>query len=175
MTQITARWIARLLVFFFVTYATVGLALQAITDTPFVVTGFPVLIFLVILVGMWIVTGALIISRHPRHPVGWLLCAGLFASAIDMFAAGYAAYDTYVFSGSLPGVNLALVWLKLVNLGPHGLVAFTLIVLLFPDGRFTSPGWRRVAWTTVGALLFWAYFRVPRGELARQTASDTAD
>jgi two-component system NarL family sensor kinase len=154
MTQITARWIAWLLVFFFVTFATVGLALQAITDTPFVVTGFPVLIFLVILVGMWIVTGALIISRHPRHPVGWLLCAGLFASAIDMFAAGYAAYDTYVFSGSLPGVNLALVWLKLVNLGPHGLVAFTLIVLLFPDGRFTSPGWRRVAWTTVGALLF---------------------
>jgi len=154
MAQGTARWIAWLLVVFYVTLATVGLALQAITDTPFVGTGFPVLIFLVILVGMWIVTGALIISRHPQHPVGWLLCAGLFASAFDMFAAGYAAYDTYVFSGSMPGVDLALIWLKLVNLGPHGLVAFTLIVLLFPDGKFPSPGWRRVAWTTVGTLLF---------------------
>jgi two-component system NarL family sensor kinase len=153
-TQRTARWIAWILVVFYVTLATVGLALQAITDTPFVQTGLPVLIFLVILVGMWMVTGALIISRHPQHPVGWLLCAGLFASAIDMFAAGYAAYDTYVFSSSLPGVDLALIWLKLVNLGPHGLVAFTLIVLLFPDGRFPSPGWRKVAWTTVGTLLF---------------------
>ncbi len=154
MTQRTARWIAWLLVVFYVTLATVGLALQAITDTPFVITGLPVLILLVILVGMWLVTGALIISRHPQHPVGWLLCAGLFSSAIDMFAAGYAAYDTYVFSGSLPGVELTLIWLKLENLGPHGLVAFTLIVLLFPDGRFPSPGWRKVAWTTVGTLLF---------------------
>ncbi|HSF79674.1 MAG TPA: histidine kinase [Anaerolineales bacterium] len=154
MTQRTARWIAWLLVVFYVTLATVGLALQAITDTPFVRTGLPVLIFLVILVGMWIVTGALIISRHPQHPVGWLLCAGLITGAIDMFAAGYASYDTYLLPGSLPGVDLALIWLKLVNLGPHGLVAFTLIVLLFPDGRFPSPGWRKVAWTTVGTLLF---------------------
>jgi two-component system NarL family sensor kinase len=153
MTQRTARWTAWFLVVFYVILVTVGLALQAITDTPFVQTGLPVLIFLVILVGMWMVTGALIISRHPQHPIGWLLCAGLFSSAIDMFAAGYAAYDTHVFSGSLPGVDLALIWLKLVNLGPQGLVAFTLIVLLFPDGRFPSPGWRKVAWTTVGTLL----------------------
>jgi len=154
MTRRTARWIAWFLVVFYVTLATVGLALQAITDTPYVKSGLPVLIFLVILVGMWMVTGALIISRHPQHPVGWLLCASLFSSAIDMFAAGYAAYDTYVFSGSLPGVDLTLIWLKLENLGPYGLVAFTLIVLLFPDGRFPSPGWHKVAWTTVGTLLF---------------------
>jgi len=154
MTQRTARWIAWFLVVFYVTLATVGLVLQAIADTPYVQTGLPVLVFLVILVAMWMVTGALIISRHPQHPVGWLLCAGLFSSAIDMFAAGYASYDTYVFSGSLPGVDLALIWLKQVNLGPHGLVAFTLIVLLFPDGKFPSPSWRKVAWTTVGALLF---------------------
>ena len=29
--------------------------------------------------------------------------------------------------------------------------------------------------TTVGALLFWGYFRVPRGELARRSASALAD
>jgi len=153
MTQRTARWIVWILLVVYVSLATVGLTLQAITDTPYVKLGLPILIFLVSLVGLWMVTGALIISRHPQHPVGWLLCAGLFASAIDMFAAGYAAYDTYVYTGSLPGVDLALIWLKLVYLGPHGLVGFTLIVLLFPDGQFPSPGWRKVAWTTVGALL----------------------
>ena len=130
-----------------------GLTLQGLVNTSFTQTGLPVLIILVSLVGVWIVTGALIISRHPQHPVGWLLCFGLIFSALDMFSAGYAAYDTYVLSNSLPGVDLALIWLKLDNLGPYGLVTFTLIVLLFPDGRFLSPGWRRVAWTAVGMLL----------------------
>jgi hypothetical protein len=151
----TARGIAWSLVVLFIILATVGLTLQAITNTPYVGTEFPVLITLVTLVGIWILTGALIISRHPHHPVGWLLCAGLFSPAFDMLAAGYAAYDTYVFSGSLPGVDLAFVWLKLSSLGAHGLVAFTLLILLFPDGRLPSPRWRRVSWTAVGTLLLY--------------------
>jgi hypothetical protein len=151
----TARGIAWSIVVLYIILAGVGLTLQAISNTPYVNTGLPVLAILVILVGVWIVTGALIISRHPQHPVGWLLCAGLFSPAIDMFAAGYAAYDTYAFSGSLPGVDLALVWLKLGNLGAIGLVAFTLIILLFPDGRLPSPLWSRVSWTAVGTLLLY--------------------
>jgi signal transduction histidine kinase len=149
----TARWIAWAIVVIYIGLAAAGLTLQGLTHTPFAQTVLPVLIFLMSLVGVWIVTGALIITRHPQHPVGWLLCAGLLTGAIDMFAAGYAAYDTFLGPGSLPGVNLALVWLKLVALGPHGLAAFTLLILLFPDGKFPSPGWRKVAWTTVGALL----------------------
>lgn len=154
MTPRIARMIAWFLVGTYVVLATVGLTLQARSNADhFAFTGLSILIFLVVLVGVWIITGALIVSHHPRHPVGWLLCAGLFTPAIDMFAAGYAAYDTYVFSGSLPGVYLALIWIKLAYLAPLGLIAFTLIVLLFPNGRFLSPGWRKVAWSAVGALL----------------------
>jgi len=153
MTPRTARRMAWTILVIYITLAAIGLTLQGIARAPWAQTSLPALIFLVSLVGVWIVTGALIISRHPQHPVGWLLCAGLFPAAIDMFSAGYAAYDTYVLSGSLPGVDLALVWLKLVYLGPHGVIAFTLILLLFPDGKFLSPGWRKVAWTAVGALL----------------------
>jgi len=146
--------IAWFLVVAYVVLATVGLVLQSLSNADdFAFTELSILVFLVILVGVWIVTGALIVSRHPKHPVGWLLCAGLFTPALDMFAAGYAAYDTYVYSGSLPGVNLALIWIKLAYLAPLGLMAFTLIVLLFPNGRFLSPGWRKVAWIAVGALL----------------------
>jgi two-component system, NarL family, sensor kinase len=148
-----ARWIAWVIVIIYFVLAAAGLALQGLTHTPYAQTILPVLIILVVLVGMWIITGALIISRHPQHPVGWLLCAGMLFAAIDMFAAGYASYDTYLPPGSLPGVDLALVWLKLVVLGPHGLSVFILIILLFPDGKFPSPGWRKVAWMTVGALL----------------------
>jgi len=147
-----ARTIAWPLVVIYIILVGAGLTLQGLVHTSYTQTGLPVLIILVSLVGVWMVTGTLIISRHPQHPVGWLLCAGLFFSALDMFSAGYAAYDTYVFSNSLPGVNLALIWLKLDSLGPYGLVAFTLIILLFPDGRLPSSGWRKVAWTAVGAL-----------------------
>lgn len=148
----TARWTAWFLVFAYVILAAIGLSLQGLTRAPFGAAALPIAVILVSLVGGWIVTGALIISRHPRHPVGWLLCAGLFFPALDMFSAGYAAYATYRHAGSLLGVTLALVWLKLANLAPLGLVAFTLIVLLFPDGRFPSPGWRKVVWTTIGTL-----------------------
>ncbi|MGW8227010.1 MAG: hypothetical protein ACWGOY_14815, partial [Anaerolineales bacterium] len=153
MTTRTARWIAWAIVVISVSLAAAGLTLQGLARTSYTQTTLPVLIILVSLVGVWIITGALIISRHPRHPIGWLLCTIFMIGAMDMFAAGYAAYDTNMFSGSLPGVNLALVWLKLVVLGPHGLVAFTLIILLFPDGRFLSPFWRKVAWTMVASLL----------------------
>ena len=153
MSARTARWIAWAIVAIYFILAAIGLTLQGIARAPYAQTPLPALVFLVSLVGVWIVTGALVISRHPRHPVGWLLCAGLFTGAMDMFAAGYTAYDSHLSPGSLPGVDLALVWLKLVNLGPHGVVVFTLLVLLFPDGRFLSSGWRKVAWTTVGALL----------------------
>ncbi len=153
MTSRTARWIAWSIVIIYFILAAAGVTLQGLAHVAYAQTVLPVLVVLLSLVGVWMVIGALIISRHPQHPVGWLLCAGLLFGAIDMFAAGYAAYDTFVFPGSLPGVNLALLWLRLVNLGPHGLVVFTLIVLLFPDGKFQSPRWRIVAWTLVGALL----------------------
>jgi hypothetical protein len=149
----TARRIAWSIVVLYIILAAAGLTLQAISNAPYANTPFPVLIILMILVGVWIVTGALIISRHPQHPVGWLLCAGFFSPPIDMFSAGYAAYDTYVLSGPLPGVGLALVWLKLGNLGAIGLVALTLIILLFPDGSLPSPRWRGVSWAAVGSLL----------------------
>lgn len=147
-----ARWIAWSLVGTFILLAAVGLTLQGLTRAPFGPNALPVAVILVSLVAGWIVIGARIVSRHPRHPVGWLLCAGLFSPALDMFSAGYAAYDAYAVAGSLPGVALAIIWLKLANLAPLGLVAFTLIILLFPDGKFPSPGWRKVAWTTVGTL-----------------------
>ncbi len=153
MTSRMARWLAWSIVILYIILAAAGLILQRLAGVAYTQTGIPVLAILVGLVGVWIVLGAVIITHHPQHPVGWLLCAGFLFASIDMFSAGYAVYDTYISATSLPGAELALVWLKLIYLGPHGLIAFTLIILLFPDGRFTSPGWRWVAWTALGSLL----------------------
>ena len=148
-----ARRIAWSLVGLWVCLSTAGLALQWIARTPFAQSTLPALTVVLVLVGLWMILGAVIISHHPRHPVGWLLCAGLFAAAFDMFSAGYAAYDTYVYPGILPGVDLALIWLTLVSLGPHGLVAFTWILLLFPDGKFLSPAGRRIGRVSIITFL----------------------
>jgi hypothetical protein len=151
----TARGVARSLVVLYVILAAAGLSLQAISNAPYIGIIFPALVILIILVGIWVITGALIIARQPYNPVGWLLCVGLFTPAIDMFAAGYAAYDTYVLPGGLPGVELALVWLNLGNLGALGLLAFILIILLFPDGKFLTARWRKLGWFASGALLLY--------------------
>ena len=47
--------------------------------------------------------GALIVARHPRHPIGWLpLVAGLTQSLVN-FAGLYATYALQTRPGSLPG------------------------------------------------------------------------
>jgi class 3 adenylate cyclase len=94
-------------------------------------------------------TGALIASRQPRHPIGWIFCAfGLFASATP-FAGAYGVRGA---EQNWPG---ALVGEWLWSWG--WLVEFTLwpvILLLFPDGRLPSPRWRFVAWAVpIGSVL----------------------
>ncbi|HEX6306232.1 MAG TPA: hypothetical protein VFZ76_18680 [Anaerolineales bacterium] len=121
MTPRTARWIGRFLFVAYVILATVGLTLQAMTDTPYINTELPVLIILVILVGVWIVTGTLIISRHPHHPVGWLLCVGLFSPAIDMRAGSPfpRVYGTLTLAlgSAVIELTLALTHPAILNLG----------------------------------------------------------
>ncbi len=148
----TARLIAWSLVAVFIVLAATGLTLQALAGTSYSNIGLPVLTAAVALAGMWPVTGALIVSRHPRHPVGWLLSLSLMVASFDMFAYGTFSYDAVVYPGSFPGVDLALIWLNMSGF-PFSILAFTLILLLFPDGRFSTPRWRVVGRVAAGALL----------------------
>jgi signal transduction histidine kinase len=149
----TARFIAWSLAALYITLAAIGLTLQIRTNTSYTNIAFPVLLVIIPLIGIWPIVGALIISRHPGHPVGWLLSVGLLAAAFDMFFSGYVAYDTNVYAGTLPGMTVALIWLKWSGF-PFATTAFTLMILLFPDGRPPSPFWRKVTWLAVGTLLF---------------------
>jgi two-component system NarL family sensor kinase len=154
MTLRTARWIAWSLVALYITLATHGLILQSLSDTSYTNIAFPVLLAIIPVIAIWPVIGALIISRHPRHPVGWLLCVGLLAVAFDMFFSGYVSYDINVYAGTLPGITFALLWLEWSGF-PFATTAFTLMVLLFPDGRPLSPSWRKVAWAAAATLLLY--------------------
>jgi len=92
------------------------------------------------------VVGALIASRRPRNPIGWiyLVCLALISfGGSGNVADQYAVYAIVTDPGSLPGPEW-IVWAGHVLLigAFYSLLVFSL--LLFPDGRLPSARWRPV-------------------------------
>src|SRR5918994_4866934 len=95
-------------------------------------------------------TGAIIASRLPNQPIGWICCAIGLIAAVDHFAGEYAVYALLALRHPLPGGE-AMLWLQ----GWFWMLFIGLIVfllLLFPTGRLPSIRWRPFAWVS-GALI----------------------
>src|SRR5215218_291115 len=95
--------------------------------------------------------GAIVASRRPQNPVGWLLCLYGLAISISYFCAEYAIYGLLAEPNSLPAGE-AMAWivswvLPILN----GLTVF--YILLFPTGRLPSRRWRWLGWLTVAFIL----------------------
>jgi hypothetical protein len=90
------------------------------------------------------IVGALIASRRPHNPIGWILLAdGLLWTFIGMIDY-YSIYGV-VQPGSVPfpvGIYALSEWLWVPAVGLVG----TFLLLLFPDGRLPSRRWRPLAW-----------------------------
>jgi hypothetical protein len=83
------------------------------------------------------IVGALIASRHPKNPVGWIcLVVGLIWTLIFLG-------DSIPGSGPYPVTIAALT--QAIWIPPVGLLGIYLI-LLFPDGKLPSRRWRPLAW-----------------------------
>ena len=113
--------------------------------------------------------GALIASRRPENPIGWLcLVDGLLWTTTDML--DYHSLYVMASPGSVPfpvvlaGVNH---WLWVPTVGLLG----TYVFLLFPDGRLPSKRWRPLAWLSgvviasesLGLMLSPGPLDMPRG------------
>jgi hypothetical protein len=100
-----------------------------------------------------VTVGAVLASRRPRHPVGWLLVGlGLSSTAHDL-TYSYTRYGLVARPGSLPGAaylaglnnGLVLSWICCASF----------VMLLTPTGRLPSSRWRRWAGVTMAAAVVW--------------------
>ncbi len=88
--------------------------------------------------------GALVASRRPENPIGWIFCVVGLLFGVGAFADTYASYALSERQDSLPGVEYAA-WVSSWIGGPSGLLAAALLFLLFPTGTLPSRRWRPVA------------------------------
>jgi len=95
--------------------------------------------------------GALVASRRPRNPIGWLFLAFAVVAAFAASADRYASYALVEHPSSLPGGDWAA-WLA-SGIWHPAFGFFVFAFLLFPDGRLPSARWRPVAWIAAANYL----------------------
>ena len=96
--------------------------------------------------------GALIASRLPRNPIGWIFCGVGLLYGIRRFTQAYSDYTLYG-NVALPFGTYAA-WISSLLEFTGQALAVVFLVLLFPDGRLPSRRWRIVAWAAIcGAVL----------------------
>ena len=90
-------------------------------------------------------TGALILTRHPRHAIGWLLSGlGVVNALTGDLAEGWglrAAVEGWP-GGTVAELIAGASWLPQAAL-------FVMILLLFPTGHLPGRRWSLVAWLSV--------------------------
>ncbi|HET6661259.1 MAG TPA: hypothetical protein VFH16_15190 [Rubrobacter sp.] len=98
-----------------------------------------------------VTVGALVASRRPENPVGWLLCLSSVAVSTSTFTSLYAIYALLARPGSLPAGEASAwiaAWILPIIIGLQ--ISY---VLLFPTGRLPSRRWRCLAWLTAAFVL----------------------
>jgi hypothetical protein len=91
--------------------------------------------------------GAIVASRRPENPVGWLLCLNGLTISISHFSSQYAIYALLARPDLLPAGE-AFAWIGTWIL-PILIALDVFTFLLFPTGRLPSRRWRWLGWLTV--------------------------
>jgi hypothetical protein len=91
------------------------------------------------------IVGALVASRRPENPIGWICLANGLLWMLLSVSDGYSVYGV-ARPGSVPFPvavgTLSYQWLWVPTVGLLGIY----LILLFPDGKLPSKRWRPLAW-----------------------------
>ena len=151
MSRRTAAWLAWSLWAVCVVLITLGLVLDfMLEDSSLIEAGLRYYPGFVVLTGVlslaYPTVGALIASRLPANPIGWIFCSlGLIYSAqrCTVAYADYALLENF----ALPWGEYVAWFSTWIGFANPTLIVF--LMLLFPSGRLPSSRWRIVVGVTI--------------------------
>jgi signal transduction histidine kinase len=91
--------------------------------------------------------GALIASRRPNNPIGWMFVASGFGMAFQEVAAQWAIRGAHLRAELLPLAEIGA-WIPNWIWPPITLGMASFLFLLFPTGHPPTPRWRVAGWVT---------------------------
>lgn len=96
--------------------------------------------------------GALVASRVPGNPIGWIFLAVGVLYTISGLGVVFQMYASLA-QGSIPGQDIAS-WLTNWVWMPAFFLPITIVLLYFPDGHLPSHRWSLVSWSASLGIIF---------------------
>src|SRR5262245_46236865 len=93
----------------------------------------------------WAIVGALVASKEPQNPIGWILCGLALLAGVDAITEGLIDVRAAAGSGSASW-EAASEWLRNWGWIPLVFVPLAFLPVYFPDGRLPSRRWQLVPW-----------------------------
>jgi MFS family permease len=97
------------------------------------------------------IVGALIATREPRNPIGWILCVAATGVTISI-VGDIVSYALGAAAGANP-LAAVLIWSSSFVLIPSFALVVIFVPLVFPDGHLLSPRWRWLVGAAIVSLV----------------------